>query len=87
MERQAIRAAIGESVGRAREAAGWSQAKLANRIGISEFTLKGYEQGLRSIPAEFILTISIVLAVPLERLLGEYSMVLVPVKPAPTSAP
>ena len=61
---------LGEQIIRARQAKGWSQAQLAEKLHVVRQTVSKWEQG-RSVPdVQALVQLSQVLEVPLEELLG-----------------
>ena len=65
-----LRAALGHRIARARRAAGWTQAVLAEAVEIESCTLSRYECGVREPPLHVLLDIARVLRIPLASLLG-----------------
>lgn len=62
--------AVGERVRVAREAAGISQKSLADKIGVSEYTIIRLEKGRRSAKSDELEKIATALDVPLSYLVG-----------------
>lgn len=61
---------VGARLQRARQAAGLSRHTLAGEVGISEETLRSYETGRRTLPADLLPALSVTLAVDAGWLVG-----------------
>jgi transcriptional regulator with XRE-family HTH domain len=70
MKKAAKRSALGERVAAARQAAGLSQALLADKLGVSQQMVGYLELAPVAIRPELLAQLSEVLAVPVEQLLG-----------------
>lgn len=71
---------LGQRVAELRKEPGWTQ--LAETLGISQQLIAAYEAGARKIPASMLPTLSRLLAVPLEQLVGIEAL---PAKRGPAS--
>ena len=72
MENKAMIEIFAENLGFARRARGYSQAFMAERLGIARSTYAGYEAGKRSPDVEMIAKLSKELYVSVDELLGRY---------------
>ena len=82
MENKAMIEIFAENLGFARRARGYSQAFMAERLGIARSTYAGYEAGKRSPDVEMIAKLSKELYVSVDELLGKN-----PTQPLPTQEP
>lgn len=61
---------VGARLQRARQAAGLSRGALARAVGVSEETLRSYETGRRTLPAELLPALGATLGVDVAWLVG-----------------
>ena len=61
---------LGERIKQAREESGYTQVKLAQKIGLTPSAISNYEAGIRQIPVHILLDISKFLNKPLQYFLG-----------------
>ena len=61
---------VGARLQRARQAAGLSRSALARAVGISEESLRSYETGRRTLPAELLPALGVTLGVDVGWLVG-----------------
>lgn len=73
---------LGKRVSELRKELSWTQAQLAEHLGISQQLIAAYESGSRKIPASMLPTLAKLFAVPLEQLIG---MTALPAKRGPAS--
>lgn len=65
---------LGQRIAGLRRELGWTQAQLAERLGISQQLIAAYEAGSRKVPASLLPTFAKLFAVPLEQLVGMESL-------------
>jgi len=70
MKKAGKRSALGERIAAARQAAGFSQTQLADKLGVSQQMVGYLELNPIAIRPELLAQLSAVLAVPVEQLLG-----------------
>ena len=73
---------LGKQVAELRKEQGWTQAQLAETLGISQQMIAAYEAGSRKIPASMLPTLAKLFAVSLEQLAGIEAL---PAKRGPAS--